>query len=104
MPPVMQASVSLSPPSEMAFLMASSKPSDSRNAVIACGTVPWQDTSKEFEILSLDGAELEDGADDVPCNGTEHHYSFQTLFIANGFPIAAYRIEVSFSEAGTGSG
>ena len=41
-PPVMAASVSLSPPMEMALRMASSKPVDSKNASKACGTVCWQ--------------------------------------------------------------
>jgi hypothetical protein len=36
MPPVIQAIASLSPPMEMAFLTASSKSFDSRNAIWAC--------------------------------------------------------------------
>ena len=37
--PVIAANVSLSPPMDMAFLMASSKLVDSKNASNACGTV-----------------------------------------------------------------
>jgi hypothetical protein len=44
-PPAMQASVSLSPPSETASRTACSKSSDSRKARIACGTLPRHDTS-----------------------------------------------------------
>ena len=46
MPPVMQASVSESPPRETAFRMASSKSVESRKATIAGGTVPWQLSSQ----------------------------------------------------------
>ena len=40
--PVIAAIVSLSPPSETAFLSASSKLMDSKNASMASGTDPWQ--------------------------------------------------------------
>ena len=40
--PVIAARVSLSPPKEMAFRMASLKSVLSRNAIMACGTVSWQ--------------------------------------------------------------
>ena len=40
MEPVIAPMVSESPPMEMQLRMASSKLSDSRNAVMACGTVP----------------------------------------------------------------
>jgi hypothetical protein len=46
MPPVMQARVSLSPPSEIAFRTASSYETESRKATMASGTVRWQDSSK----------------------------------------------------------
>ncbi len=42
MPPVMAARVSLSPPTETAVRMASSKDSDSRKASMAWGMVSWQ--------------------------------------------------------------
>lgn len=42
---MIHASVSASPPNETALRMASSKLVDSRNAMSAGGTVPWQDTS-----------------------------------------------------------
>ena len=45
-PPAMQAIMSLSPPSEVAFRTASSKSSGSKNAPTACGTLPWHETLK----------------------------------------------------------
>ena len=53
MPPVMQATVSLSPPMEMALRMASSKSSASRAQMIACGTVPAQLTSNSYHSRML---------------------------------------------------
>ena len=44
----MHARVSASPPSETAFRTAPSKDVDSRKAMIASGTVPWQETSNRY--------------------------------------------------------
>lgn len=46
MPPEIHAIVSLSPPRDIAFLIASSKSSDSKKAIIASGTEPWHEGSK----------------------------------------------------------
>jgi hypothetical protein len=45
MDPLMQARVSLSPPSDTARRTALSKSLDSRKAVITWGTLPWQVSS-----------------------------------------------------------
>ena len=44
--PQIAPSVSLSPPNDMAFRIASSNDVDSKKHTNACGTVPWHDMSK----------------------------------------------------------
>ena len=48
MPPAIAAIVSASPPNEIALRIASSQLSDSRKAMIDCGTEPWQEISKRY--------------------------------------------------------